>query len=691
MSFLAPLYLLGGLAIALPILFHLIRQTPRQRVPFSSLMFLSPTPPRLTQKSRLQNLILLLLRCLALCLIAASFARPFLRKPVAALPLAGQTTQAIILLDSSASMRRSNLWQLAQAEVKQLLEKSSPMDGMALYTFDQSLHPVLTFDQWGKMSAELRIPSAQQTVSQLTPGFGSTQLGPALVQSADELRDLLLKSSTGANSSRGRIYLVSDLAEGSRLDGLQGFEWPRGIEVIVRPLKTRRANNAGLQRVREETSQSRTNQTIKIRVANASDSREENLRVGWVQSGETQLSDAVSIYVPPGQNRVVPLPLRNVEAHVQLAGDEETFDNSLFVLTPKVKQIDVLYLGSESETNSTQALFYLKRAFQQTGRESVNLFSRALTTPLSDRDLTNATLAIFSEALPAAQAQSLRSFIESGKTALVFMQDVASAQGIAQVLNLGSLPCQEASGTGYAILGSIDFDHPLFAPFADPRFSDFTKIHFWRHRQLSLDSIPSARALARFDNGDAAFFQVPLGRGALFVFTSSCHTTDSQLALSTKFVPLLYSLLEQSGNLKSEANEFLVGDAVPLPSNPAAGATEHSISKPDGTITTLPAGQKFTATALPGIYTVSSIQPAYRFAVNIDPLESKTAPLPADEFEKLGVPVKADAAEKKDLLPGQKEHLLATELENRQKLWRWGIVAALVVLVFETVLAGRLS
>ncbi len=62
MSFLTPLYLLGVLAIAAPIVFHLIRRSPRGEVPFSSLMFLSPSPPRLTRRSRLDNILLLLLR-----------------------------------------------------------------------------------------------------------------------------------------------------------------------------------------------------------------------------------------------------------------------------------------------------------------------------------------------------------------------------------------------------------------------------------------------------------------------------------------------------------------------------------------------------------------------------------------------------------------------------------------------------
>src|SRR5207247_10790014 len=81
MSFLAPLFLLGALAVALPIVFHLIRRTSKDKMTFSSLMFLQPTPPRVTRRNRLENIFLLVLRCLVLCLLALGFARPFLQKP----------------------------------------------------------------------------------------------------------------------------------------------------------------------------------------------------------------------------------------------------------------------------------------------------------------------------------------------------------------------------------------------------------------------------------------------------------------------------------------------------------------------------------------------------------------------------------------------------------------------------------
>ncbi|HEX5445854.1 MAG TPA: BatA domain-containing protein, partial [Pirellulales bacterium] len=80
MGWLTPLYLAGLAALSLPLLLHLIRRTPRGRQAFSSLMFLSPSPPRLTRRSRVDHWLLLLLRLAAIALLALAFARPFLRE-----------------------------------------------------------------------------------------------------------------------------------------------------------------------------------------------------------------------------------------------------------------------------------------------------------------------------------------------------------------------------------------------------------------------------------------------------------------------------------------------------------------------------------------------------------------------------------------------------------------------------------
>src|SRR4051812_28241617 len=144
MSFLAPLFVLGALAVAAPILFHLIRRTSREKISFSSLMFLQPTPPRVTRKSRLENILLLILRCAVLCLLALAFGRPFLRRPVNA-QSANTANRIVILLDTSASMRRDELFTEARAKALDIVRQSTPNDELAILTFDRSPRTLLSF------------------------------------------------------------------------------------------------------------------------------------------------------------------------------------------------------------------------------------------------------------------------------------------------------------------------------------------------------------------------------------------------------------------------------------------------------------------------------------------------------------------------------------------------------------------
>ena len=140
MSVLAPLCLIGLTAIALPLAFHLIRRSPRDDMQFSSLMFLKRSPPKVTRRSRLDQLLLLLLRGLALALLAFAFARPFLRQEATATSEVVDAQRVAILIDVSASMRRGDLWQQAVRAAEDAVERCDPYDQVAIFTFDHALH-----------------------------------------------------------------------------------------------------------------------------------------------------------------------------------------------------------------------------------------------------------------------------------------------------------------------------------------------------------------------------------------------------------------------------------------------------------------------------------------------------------------------------------------------------------------------
>src|SRR6185436_18254310 len=93
--------------------------------------------------------------------------------------------------------------------------------------------------------------------------------------------------------------------------------------------------------------------------------------------------------------------------------------------------------------------------------------------------------------------------------------------------------------------------------------------------------------------------EVPIGKGRLYILTSGWQPDDSQLAVSSKFVPLLWSLLEQSGGVATFATQFTVADTVTLP----AGIPATAVRTPAGASVALDTKAiEFSQTAQPGVY-----------------------------------------------------------------------------------------
>jgi hypothetical protein len=703
MGLLTPLFLLGALAAGLPVIFHLIRRTTRKPLLFSSLMFLSPSLPRVTRRSRLEHLLLLLLRCLALCLLSVGFARPFLKRPMRD---GGATTakRLAVLVDSSASMRRANLWADARARADAALRQAGPADEVELFTFDRELKPVVSFADWRNASPGDRAPMAAAKLAAVSPSWSGTRLGNALITAAESLSDSADKSFSGQR----QIVVLSDLQEGSRLESLQGYEWPKGLEVDVEALRPESAGNASLQWITaEEDMETAAAEAVRVRVDNAPDSKREQFRVGWSPAdGRGFAGEPLILYVPAGQSRVATLPLpattppgktqpvatsaRSIAERVTLEGDSEDFDNTVFVVPPETQRMSVLYFGSEAREDAKQPLYFLERAFQQTRRLAVEVLPRRPDAPLKADEAQAARLFFIADSLPAESARFLRNQIAGGKTALMLLRTPDAQSTFSTLSGTDGSTLEEARLKNYAMLADIDFRHPLFEPFSDPRFSDFTKIHFWKYRQLEMGTIAAARIVAKFDNGDAALVEIPVGQGRLLVLTSGWQPADSQLALSSKFVPLLYSLLETAGAWSPKPLQYHVGDSVPVAAIMGEAAQGCVVRLPDGAEARMAAGEtKFSQTSAPGVYTMVAGGVAKRFAVNLDPLESRTAPLAADELERLGVPTRQHGATLAAREANSKVLLRDLELENRQKLWRDLLAGALVVLLLETWLASR--
>jgi len=215
--------------------------------------------------------------------------------------------------------------------------------------------------------------------------------------------------------------------------------------------------------------------------------------------------------------------------------------------------------------------------------------------------------------------------------------------------------------------------------------------------------------LARFDNGDPAWVELPVGKGSLLVMTCGWHPSDSQLALSSKFVPLLYSILEYGGVRAGQQSQYFVGDHIPIPRSIKVGgsrAVNLQIRKPDDSLISIDAGQQvFTQTDLPGIYAIessvgnppsrsdiaASAESAQLFAVNLPAKECRTAAMPIEDLERFGVLFKQHSSVAVERTEQVRRHSSLAGLEYEQKVWRWVFIALLAVSLIEIWLAGWLT
>ena len=681
MSFLTPWFLLGAAAIAGPVLFHLIRQSVRERRLFSSLMFLRPSTQRVTRRRQLEDRALLLLRCLCLALLATGFARPFFTRPAAPPDAMAETRQLLVLVDTSASMRREGLWAQARARADQYLSQAAPGDQVGLLTFDRQPRSLVNFAEWSAWAPDQRVALARQRLAAVSPGWMGTQLGLALTSAAEKFTE---DAPNGKPAGRRELVLITDLQEGAKLEGLQGHDWPAGTRVIIERVEAKRLANAGL----EIQNPANEDSPVRVRVVNARDSDREKFQLAWQLPGSGAAGGAMEIYLPPGQTRTFSAPLLPAgtpTAELQLSGDQENFDNLSYFALPESEHLTIAWFGSDPGNDPRGLRYYLQRVFPETKTRRVQVVSPAAPQAMSPELLGRAAFVVMPGRLAPEETTTAHDWLKQGGLALFVATDEQSSSALAALSDLPAWRLTEATGD-YALLGDIDFTHPLFAPFAEPRFSDFTHIHFWKHRRLELPAEAHARILAKFDDGAPALAQIPVGRGSLIVLASGWNPVDSEFALASKFPPFLQALLDWGGGAAPTRAHFATGDSLPSPARSEGGTVQWE--KPDGNKSTLAAGAAFDQTDLPGIYTARLVNGRRQYAVNLPLDESRTAPMSVDELSRLGVPMQtalpATAAEAGRTQP----RLASVDLENRQKVWRWLIVGALAVILGEIALSG---
>ncbi len=706
MGMLAPLYALAAIAIAGPILFHLIKRQPKGLTRFSSLMFLSPSPPRLTRRSRIDNILLLILRALAIGLIALAFTRPFFREEsFLNRPLEGRTIA--LLIDTSASMQRSDIWKAAVDQAIQVVDSLSASDRIALYTVDYRLGTIVALDDASDPAA--RQETVRSSIRELKPSWRGSQLADGLKSIADQLQAASVTGQLEAGAT-SEVILVTDLHADCGIESIQGFPWPDSVRLDVRQIRPKSPGNARpTLLVAEDDSVSDDDSTIKIRIENSSDSTTQNFELVWMVDGKPGTSKT-TVQVPAGQIRVVPVPPRPTGSNrLDLIGDAWDADNAIYFADQATAQERILYCGPQTAKPEEDPAYFLEKAPLSTPMMQ-RVVERVDATQLGEQisrialqvDPKNTsqnpvrTIVVETSVINSELVTGLRGFVLSGGTLIVCVGEGSMEQStrladLRTLLGEPTLTVSEANVKDYALLSHIDYQSPIFRPFADPRFNDFSKIRFWNYRRVEFSpptdsqAVAGLSALASLDDGSPWLLQAATEHGHMWLITGGWQPTSSQMGLSTKFVPILLGLLDPSGKSLNEQRSFVVGEPI-LVSN---HDKDWKLTTQSGETIATSGDQTTIQVEQPGLYQFQSPSDRRQIVVQIADNESRLNPLDVDVFEQYQIPlgkVQTDSQRKQTA-----RQLQATELERKQRVWQWLLLAGLLVLAIESGLAGFLA
>ena len=585
-GFLSPLFLLGALAVAVPVVLHLFRRRTDPVVPFSATRFLRKLPVEQAHRRRLQDLLLLALRAAALLLLALGFARPYLRSAASAAE-AGLT---VVALDISASVGDSARFARACTAAAAAIDGAPAGHDVALLQFgaraDVLVEP--TSDRG----------AARAALDRVSPSASPTSYRAALARAVDLV---------GARS--GRIVLVSDLQKGGWADGPPAA-LPQGVTFDVHDVGPM-PPNAGIvafeaagegfvARIRA-TGPARvvpTELLIDGRVAGKQEARlpadaagEVLFRTARPARGTAQVRFVQTDGVPGDDERWLVL-------------DPRPRPRVLVVTSPGAGQDEGLYVRRALEASEAP------RAWEVVPLTADRLRDDA---PLAG---VSVVVIVGTAGIDRRGVDALAGFVSRGGGLLVAVGPSVNVELVATGfenrfprVRLGP-PADEP-----LTLTPTDIRHPVFRLF-DPEAGAFNAVRFSRAATLALTE--EASVIARFDNGAAALVEQPHGRGRLAVFASDLSNRWNDLVLQPAFVPFL-----------NEAASWL-GDTATPPAELIAGASEIAAAARPGVVQWAPPGA--TATAPISI------------AVNVDQGEFDTGRLDATAFTAMAERGGADAA-----------------------------------------------
>ncbi|MGE5184667.1 MAG: BatA domain-containing protein [Acidobacteriota bacterium] len=704
LGFLAPLMLVGVLAIAVPIAIHLIGRRRARVVEFAALDFLLATKRRTAKRLRLRERLLLLVRALACLAIAVALAKPFtscerkgpmvLRGPQAAVLVIDDSFAAGYVVDGRSWLKQ------AGEEARRILAQLGPEAEIAIVRTSEGI------DQPSELTRD-HVKLRDQLLA-LEPSARPADTTRALARAAQ-----LLASSS---HSRKTVYLISLMAK----TGFHGDEPPWGpsgpalVPIDLRPPKLPNVAVTAL-RVDPDQGEGSRGMAFDAEVSNFSDA-----------TAKVELSLAIGdrvvarglLDVPANEKKtkrflaVLPPGTRTTEASVSLAGDALAIDDRRWVRASLRDEVRVLVVDGDPRTvRRDDEAFYLETALRPGDREDTGTSLRVITpdelagidpkrgtpsaggpkatTGVINLDDFDVVVLANVAALPAERVAILAAWVRNGGGILIAPGDrVDPAAYDRTMLPLLPQSLRDPIDTTWGAspedrdsralhLVKWDADHPIFAPFAkdDAELADakFFKISLLGPTTATQDR----EVLARFTNGAAALVEASIGSGRTLLFTSTLDRDWNDLPIHHGFLPLVQQTVRHLARKHGPgiATEHLVGSSVVLPT---ADLKKLEVRGPDGIAAVFEgdriAGRssvRFGRTDRPGVYRVLGTDPngatserdELAFVVNVDPHGSDLTPAPPH------------------MLPASGSGGGSQPADNRRRVELWHALAAAVLLL----------
>lgn len=675
MWFLNPLFWLGIAAVAAPILVHLVRRTRARKIEFPALVFVRQVPQRTIRRRTLRNLFLLLLRCLAILLIVLAFTRPFFtgRSRAKESDAAGAT---VILVDSSLSMRREQLFAAALQRAESMINDARNDERLALMTFGNRYEVInrFTADKSGLRSM----------LKSLNAGWEGTDYEQALRGAESLLSELKMGGPK-------RIVLISDFQAMGWNQAHATFKLGNDTQLMTVDVGGNNPPpNVAVTSVDAHglVFGQKYLENVSVQISNFSDAPRDHLAIDFQINDQTVEKREVSLNAR--DLKVVEFTGFNLadganRCAIEIAAGDFAPDNKFYFTIRREVPTRALIIESASRGRSDS--FYLQSAL---GLNDELPFSFTLKTTgaVDPSGLSEYALVILNDAGPLSSAlsESVSRFVDAGGQLIISTgphTDAASFNGSLQRIAPATLrdSVQIKPGESVAIT-DVKFDHPIFEVFRESgRLATARVFGYFRSEPR-----PNATVLARYEDGSAALIEANAGKGRVLLFTSSLGPSWNDLSLTPLYLPFVHQMVRYAGS-REEGSWYALGQTFRVAKESRGGPP--AVDSPSGTRLTenrvTPDGDLLVTGRQPGFYRLRySARPDFA-AVDLDGAEGDFTKLDFAAFM-TGVSGGAGNAERSEA----DRKFSNEEIEARQKVWWPLLFVALMLLVAESLLAHRI-